>query len=287
MLGVENYNATEDYVFPPRPVDSKKFGNVDQIVQISVGEMHTIFLRNDKTVWGIGSNQFDAMTINQTSTTEFLQLNIPEKDTKCISEGKCSIDFVFAGSETTFLAISNSSDLGGVEMEPTCFGKSHLEVGICSGNGMCLEKEKCSCFKGFYGDQCQLKFDCSALQDCSNHGICKQLEKCECFDFADGPDCSLPVCTTFILLFFSFLTLFQKKCFGKTNSAPDVCSGNGQCSFSETDNKSTCKCTIGWNGKKCGNGPKSPFIFSCGLSSFIFFFIPVNFIFSSTEKSCL
>lgn len=55
MLGVENYDSKEEYVFPARFVS--EFGNLEDIRQINVGEKHTLILKKDNTVWGIGTNE--------------------------------------------------------------------------------------------------------------------------------------------------------------------------------------------------------------------------------------
>lgn len=215
MLNIENYDF-EEFVFPPRFLNMTILGDVDDIKQIAVGEKHTLILKNDNSIWAIGSNEFGCLTINETSTTEFVRLKIPESYAKCIDSKKCSVDFVFSGVGTTFIGITDSQTVGKVEIQPYCFGKSHLEIKVCSGNGICNGNDKCSCFIGFHGQNCEFPFDCSALHNCSGNGFCVRNGKCECFSHATSVDCSVPV-RTLIHFHFSFnffervSTFLQKK----------------------------------------------------------------------------
>ena len=66
----------------------------------------------------------------------------------------------------------------------------------CNHNGMCIDSDVCSCFRGYTGDRCQ--HDCG----CDGHGKCDEKGTCSCDDgwrrSASGEtcewDCSCDVC---------------------------------------------------------------------------------------------
>ena len=194
MLGIENYNALDDYTFPPRFLNMTLIGKVEDIKAISVGEVHTLILRHDNTILGIGSNQYGCLTIAETASTEFVKLKIPDSHAQCVDSKLCSVDFIFAGPQTSYIGITDSRTLGKIGIEPNCFGIPHTTINSCSGNGMCVGNDKCTCFKGYYGQKCELKYDCSTLNDCSDNGFCVEHRKCECFSHATGFISFVPSC---------------------------------------------------------------------------------------------
>lgn len=76
----------------------------------------------------------------------------------------------------------------------SCFEKSNLNADtVCSGNGMCVDMNKCECYPGYIGDQCQ-NFTCLGIAEvdpkaCSGHGQCKQPDTCVCDPEYIGAEC--------------------------------------------------------------------------------------------------
>ena len=74
-----------------------------------------------------------------------------------------------------------------------CFGKS--DATMCSGRGLCIEENKCSCSKGYYGNECQ-NYDCFGKNStdsnvCSGHGTCTNPNVCACNDGYIGSQCEI------------------------------------------------------------------------------------------------
>ena len=62
----------------------------------------------------------------------------------------------------------------------------------CSGNGQCLEPNKCTCDEGFYGRDCDLRSGTcrnDANQTCANGGTCLRDNRCLCRNGYEGEFC--------------------------------------------------------------------------------------------------
>jgi alpha-tubulin suppressor-like RCC1 family protein len=75
----------------------------------------------------------------------------------------------------------------------TCFAKLPTDSLICSGNGLCIDSDVCSCSYGYYGNNCQ-HYQCfgknSTLSNvCSANGVCISPDKCQCNINYDGNEC--------------------------------------------------------------------------------------------------
>jgi hypothetical protein len=75
----------------------------------------------------------------------------------------------------------------------TCFGKTSSNSDICSGNGICIGSDVCSCELGYSGQQCQI-INCFGKNSsdpsvCSGNGICSQYDTCSCNFGFDGYNC--------------------------------------------------------------------------------------------------
>jgi len=77
----------------------------------------------------------------------------------------------------------------------TCYGKSHDNAGICSGNGLCTSTDTCACANGYSGNECAT-FSCNGivstdLNVCSGYGNCTRSNECFCDDGHDGTNCEI------------------------------------------------------------------------------------------------
>eukprot|EP01080_Neovahlkampfia_damariscottae_P008045 gene8045-12507_t len=128
--------------------------------------------------------------------------------------------------------------------ELSCFGESFDNA--CNQKGICVEKDKCVCDKGYYGQKC----DSTTSNVCfgypendpkacsgSDKGRCVGKDTCSCVNGYLGKDCS------------------YWQCYGMNNTDTNTCSGNGDCS-----SPNRCSCKSGFKGDKCEqvNGMASP-----------------------------
>jgi hypothetical protein len=90
---------------------------------------------------------------------------------------------IFGGGEAAII----------VQSLHTCFGKSSSNSDICSGNGICIAPNVCSCELGYSGQQCQI-ISCFGKNSsdpsvCSGNGGCSQYDTCTCNSGFDGDNC--------------------------------------------------------------------------------------------------
>jgi hypothetical protein len=75
----------------------------------------------------------------------------------------------------------------------TCFGKSPSDPKICSGNGVCIGYDKCSCAFNSLNEKCE--YNCFGINStdprvCSGNGVCQTHNVCKC-NYGQGPECRL------------------------------------------------------------------------------------------------
>jgi len=97
-------------------------------------------------------------------------------------------------SDYHFIKISAGDDFGMLlRSNYTCFGKHGNDESLCSGNGLCVGVDKCSCVSNYFGDACELTkcFDIisNASNVCSGNGNCSDSNVCECKTNYDGNEC--------------------------------------------------------------------------------------------------
>ncbi|EFC47371.1 predicted protein [Naegleria gruberi] len=125
----------------------------------------------------------------------------------------------------------------------TCFGKGIKDASVCSSNGKCIDKNTCTCFAGYTGEQCNLPM-CFGLASsdskvCNRKGTCISPDTCQCKGYA-GAQCEAPTCN------------------GKTEQAGG-CSFNGKCTDIDVcqcrgnfEPSTFClKCKAGYTGANC------------------------------------
>jgi hypothetical protein len=91
---------------------------------------------------------------------------------------------IFAGHQYSMVLVSNF----------TCFGKSSTD-NICYGNGICTQKDVCTCGFDFVGIECQFT-SCSGVNSsnpnvCSGKGTCTAKDTCLCTKGFGGKDCEI------------------------------------------------------------------------------------------------
>ncbi|KAL0488540.1 tenascin-X, partial [Acrasis kona] len=114
----------------------------------------------------------------------------------------------------------------------TCFGIKYNNSLVCSGNGTCVDVDKCSCRAGYYGQRCEA-YNCygnmyNSTSACSGNGTCADVDKCVCKQGFYGQRCE------------------AYNCYGTMYNYTYACSANGLCT-----NVDTCVCKNGYYGQKC------------------------------------
>jgi hypothetical protein len=86
-----------------------------------------------------------------------------------------------------------------MEINFQCFGKSTSDPTICSGNGICVEKDVCSCVYGSTGNECQYSIcygkNSSDPNVCSGNGKCISTDNCLCGNMYNGYRCEFDFTT--------------------------------------------------------------------------------------------
>jgi hypothetical protein len=75
----------------------------------------------------------------------------------------------------------------------TCFGKLPMDPTICSGNGICIGLNNCSCAPNSLNEKCE--YTCFGINStdprvCSGNGVCQTTDFCKC-NYGDGNECRL------------------------------------------------------------------------------------------------
>eukprot|EP01080_Neovahlkampfia_damariscottae_P001580 gene1580-12705_t len=133
--------------------------------------------------------------------------------------------------------LSGNLTLRYTEKETECFGvKGSESTKVCSaGKGKCIDQDKCECYTGYSGAQCQNEIQCFGISNfdrntvCSGQGECiaENICKCNSTNYF-GEDCSLFNCQQIL------------------KNESNVCSGNGQCT-----SPNICSCNTEYEGIQC------------------------------------
>jgi hypothetical protein len=77
----------------------------------------------------------------------------------------------------------------------TCYGKKSTNASICSGNGICIQKDVCSCGYEFSGKECQFTTcfgkNSSDSSVCGGNGKCISKDYCTCTSPYGGNECEI------------------------------------------------------------------------------------------------
>jgi alpha-tubulin suppressor-like RCC1 family protein len=95
-----------------------------------------------------------------------------------------------SGNQATFV----------IQSDFFCFGKNKLNSEICSGRGICIANNTCSCPEEYMGNECQLN-NCFGKNSsnptvCSGNGNCSQPNVCTCSVGYDGKECETKTTNT-------------------------------------------------------------------------------------------
>jgi hypothetical protein len=75
----------------------------------------------------------------------------------------------------------------------TCFGKESSISVQCSGNGLCIANDQCTCHSNYYGNECQFTTcfgkNSTVNNVCSGNGNCTNLDTCICKPDFGGNEC--------------------------------------------------------------------------------------------------
>jgi hypothetical protein len=82
-----------------------------------------------------------------------------------------------------------------IQSQYSCFGVHYTNKSICSGRGICIGNDLCSCGNGFTGEECQFT-SCFGKQSndpsvCSSKGTCSQKDVCNCLNLFGGKNCEI------------------------------------------------------------------------------------------------
>ena len=110
----------------------------------------------------------------------------------------------------------------------TCYGKTHDDTGICSGNGLCSSTDNCTCANGYSGNECQT-YSCNGVLSslssvCSGYGTCIRSNECNCNSGHEGTNCEINM---------NLISFNHTKVYGFGKNA------DGQLGIGNIDNKNT------------------------------------------------
>ncbi|KAG2387556.1 hypothetical protein C9374_001150 [Naegleria lovaniensis] len=141
----------------------------------------------------------------------------------------------------------------------TCFGIDSTSAQVCSGHGVCVSLDSCSCTGGYTGSNCATApaITCFGIAQgnasvCSGHGNCVANNQCSCTGGYTGSNCATPPSNAI-------------SCYGIAQGNSSVCSGHGTCTAQDQ-----CNCNSGYSGTKCENvnQPKPSPIVSKSIRNF-------------------
>lgn len=125
---------------------------------------------------------------------------------------------------------------------------------LCSAHGY-YENGKCSCFFDWHGSECQVPRDQCEMPDCNGNGVCGEKGRCRCFKGFEGKFCEKQSCNSPNGVFLE--EAGKCVCFANytgfdcgsvlVQSIDSICSNHGNFSFESRQ----CKCEHGWQGPQC------------------------------------
>lgn len=146
VFGANTYGqlCNKNQIDQMTPINAQPF--LSNITQISLGEDFSLFLRTDGKVQGCGKNSNG-------------QLGFPDSKNRTspdIIQAVFNVNYISAGLKHSVIINRCPAGFSGPQCTSTvCFGVSSLSQTVCSGEGLCMVAERCSCFSPSFGDTCQ------------------------------------------------------------------------------------------------------------------------------------
>ncbi len=205
---------------------------------------------------------------------------ISVNDTRvCSGNGQCVQTSTGGGA-----CVCNTGYIGEKCAAWTCAKISNTMTTVCSGRGACVAPDRCNCYSGFTGENCQVEptrpptttaepvRTCFGIRSdfasvCSGYGRCVGTDNCTCNEGRTGKSCEdwtcngvsakanntcsgngycLPTGVCGCQQGFTGKNCEQFTCFGSQPNAPGVCSDRGKCVA-----KDKCQCDAGFSGTYC------------------------------------
>eukprot|EP01080_Neovahlkampfia_damariscottae_P003710 gene3710-6599_t len=160
-----------------RPLENEAFPSQitkgTQVSSVSAGWHHSMILKKDGIAYGFGNNDQGQLGIGSNDYLSFISVPVPLKNIIQLS----------SFYQATWVIVSNFN----------CFGKTKDDQSLCSGRGMCIGNDKCSCKTGFSGNNCEITNCFGKLSNdltvCSGNGNCTDVDVCTCNSPSDGKEC--------------------------------------------------------------------------------------------------
>eukprot|EP01080_Neovahlkampfia_damariscottae_P000518 gene518-8031_t len=174
-LGIGHNNNKQKHLYPV--IVSTEYNY--RIIDACVGERFSLIMNDKGKVYSFGKNNVGQLGIGFSNRNADTRLARPLTDT---NQG---IFKVACGYEHSVV----------LKYTASCYGKSHDNEAVCSGNGLCTATDTCSCASGYSGTECA-SYSCFGVLStvssvCSGFGTCSSPNLCSCMDGRDGTNCEV------------------------------------------------------------------------------------------------
>ena len=144
------------------------------IIDIAAGSYHTLMVKSNGKVYSFGRNDEGQLGIGSLSLSNF--------PTEIVTENVWKISTI----DKTSLILQSTNN---------CSGKVYNDPLICSGRGICISDNQCSCPSDYHGSECEFTTcfgkNSSLSSTCSGNGVCNALNLCTCNTGFSGSECEL------------------------------------------------------------------------------------------------
>ncbi|EFC44302.1 predicted protein [Naegleria gruberi] len=179
---------TEDCLFEVVPQESSNTSTTNSTLSNStVTDNTTQIFQNSTDTLNSTENLNSTDTLNNTNTDNSTLTNTTTTDN--------------ATSVVNSTDLKNSTSFNETEIDNVnathCYGYADTSRHVCSSNGLCIAENNCSCFDGYYGDNCDFPIcfgSYNQTESCSGQGVCIAANSCRCNSGFKGEDCSVITC---------------------------------------------------------------------------------------------